>query len=202
MIAVLSLLIIASVTLLIGRVATLALTATGMPREAARFQARSALTGVGFTTSESEYVFGHPVRRRIVMELMFVGPIGIIASSGTLIAAMATASGARQATTRMAALAVGLLVLVVGSRSRWVDRHLTSVLALIVRRTTHLDVRDYAKMLRLAGDYEIAELRVEPGDWLAGRTLAEADLPHEGILVLGIVHQRRLPPSACRSGSH
>lgn len=186
-IAVLSLLIIALVTVFIGRVATLALTATGMPLEAARFQARSALTGVGFTSHESEQAMSHPVRRRIVMQLMFVGPIGIIASSGTLIAALTTASGAAQATGRLAALVVGLVALVLGSRNRWVNRRLTGLVAAVVRRTTHLDVRDYAGLLRLAGEYEVAELLIERDDWLSDRTLAAADLPHEGILVLGIV---------------
>jgi len=186
-VAVLSLLIIALVTVLIGRVATLALTATGMPLEAARFQARSALTGVGFTTDESEQAMRHPVRRRIVMQLMFVGPIGIIASSGILITALTTSSGPRQATGRLVTLVVGLVALVLGSRSRLVNRSLTGLVAAVVRRTTDLDVRDYAGMLRLAGDYEVAELLVEPDDWLAGRTLAAADLPHEGVLVLGIV---------------
>jgi len=38
--------------------------------EAAHFQARSALTGVGFTTSESELIVGHPARRRIVESLV------------------------------------------------------------------------------------------------------------------------------------
>jgi len=35
-------------------------TATGLSRESARFQARSALTGGGFTTTESEAVVRHP----------------------------------------------------------------------------------------------------------------------------------------------
>lgn len=41
--------------------------------------------------------------------------------------------------------------------------------------------------MRLSGHYEVAELLVEPGDWIVGRTLAAADLAHEGVLVLGIV---------------
>ena len=36
--------------------------ATGTSSELARFQARSAFTGVGFTTSEAESVVLHPVR--------------------------------------------------------------------------------------------------------------------------------------------
>lgn len=60
MIAILSLLAVLIVSLLITRIATVALTLTGLPRELARFQARSAFTGVGFTTSETEKVVNHP----------------------------------------------------------------------------------------------------------------------------------------------
>ncbi len=57
----------------------------------------------------------------------------------------------------------------------------------IVRRVTDVDVRDYGNMLRLSGDYGISALLVEADDWLADRTLAELDLSHEGLVVLGIV---------------
>ncbi len=67
--AVLSLVVVVALGLLTTRVATVALTMTGMSLEHARFQARSALTGTGFTTSEAEAVVGHPARRRIVMAL-------------------------------------------------------------------------------------------------------------------------------------
>lgn len=66
------------VSLLITRVATIALTLTGLSREVARFQARSALTGSGFTTTESENMMIHPIRRRILMHLMLVGNAGIV----------------------------------------------------------------------------------------------------------------------------
>ena len=48
------------VSLLVTRVAAIALSVTGLSRESARFQARSAFTGVGFTTSEAESVVNHP----------------------------------------------------------------------------------------------------------------------------------------------
>ena len=70
MTAVLILLLILLVALLINRIATAALMSTGMSRQYAKFQARSAFTGVGFTTSEAEEVVSHPVRRRIVMILI------------------------------------------------------------------------------------------------------------------------------------
>ena len=51
---------------------------------------------------------------------------------------------------------------------------------------TDLDVRDYASLLRLAGEYSVIEMRVRPDEWLANKTLAELDLRSEGALVLGI----------------
>ena len=58
--AVASLLVVIVISLMVTRMATIALTATGLSRESARFQARSAFSGAGFTTSESEAVVRHP----------------------------------------------------------------------------------------------------------------------------------------------
>ena len=54
MLSIISLLVVLTLSIVVTRVATVALTYTGLSRESARFQARSAFTGVGFTTSESE----------------------------------------------------------------------------------------------------------------------------------------------------
>lgn len=51
MIAAASVLFILAVSLLITRIATVALQLTGVSKANARFQARSAFTGVGYTTS-------------------------------------------------------------------------------------------------------------------------------------------------------
>ncbi|HWH13902.1 MAG TPA: hypothetical protein VNT51_04095 [Miltoncostaeaceae bacterium] len=59
MIALASVFVVVIVSLLVTRVATVLLTATGLSREVARFQARSALSGVGFTTGEAESVVNH-----------------------------------------------------------------------------------------------------------------------------------------------
>jgi hypothetical protein len=64
MVGILSFLVILLVSVLITKVATIALAHTGLSHESARFQARSAFTGVGFTTNEAERVVTHPVRRR------------------------------------------------------------------------------------------------------------------------------------------
>src|SRR5699024_9833199 len=85
MIAAISLFIVVFLSVLITRIATIALTHTGLSRESARFQARSALTGSGFTTSESEKVVSHPVRRRIILLLMLIGNAGIVTAVSSLI---------------------------------------------------------------------------------------------------------------------
>ena len=80
MLPVISLLVALTFALVITRVATVALTLTGLPKQSARFQARSAFTGTGFTTGEAESVLGHPVRRRIIMLLMLLGNLGLVTS--------------------------------------------------------------------------------------------------------------------------
>jgi hypothetical protein len=78
MTVLISLLIAIFLSILVTRIATVAFTLTGLSHEAASFQPLSALCGVGFTTSESESVVNHPVRRRIVMLVVRLGNIGII----------------------------------------------------------------------------------------------------------------------------
>jgi len=85
MVAISSLLLVLVFSLLITRIATIALTYTGLSRQSAKFQARSAFTGVGFTTSESEKVVNHPVRRRILLLMMLVGNAGIVTVIATFI---------------------------------------------------------------------------------------------------------------------
>jgi hypothetical protein len=202
--AVVSVLIVLTLSLLIGRIATVALTVTGIPREIARFQARSALTGSGFTTTESENVVGHPVRRRIIMALMLTGNIGAAGLIASLIGSFVGISSAGRGLLRASVLLGGLVVLLLVAKSPWVDRKMAGLIAAAVRRLTDLDVRDYAGMLRLKGDYAVSELYVEPDDWIADTELAALDLPHEGVLVLGIVRAdgRYLGAPTGRSMAH
>lgn len=73
MLSIVSLLIVLTLSILVTRIATVALAHTGLSRESAKFQARSAFTGVGFTTNESEKVVNHPIRRRILLLRMLLG---------------------------------------------------------------------------------------------------------------------------------
>lgn len=185
MIAAASLIVVVVVSLLITRVATVVLTLTGLSRESARFQARSALSGVGFTTSEAEGVVNHPVRRRVVMLLMLLGSAGIVTVVGALIISLGNADAGERAD-RLALLVGGLLALWLVARSQWVDRRLSSLIARMLNRVTDLDARDYSALLHLSADYTVLEMAVQEGDWIAGRALAELKLRDEGVLVLGL----------------
>lgn len=187
MIAVLSLLLVLSLSILVTRVATIALAHTGLARESARFQARSAFTGAGFTTDESERVVNHPVRRRIVLLLMLLGNAGIVTAVSSLILAfVGQQDGGLSLFWKIALLVLGVVALWAVATSRWVDRRLSRLIDRMLRRFTSLDTRDYAHLMHLAGEYRLAELAVADGDWIAGRSLGEVKLRDEGILVLGI----------------
>ncbi len=186
MYGVILLLVVAMLSLLITRVATIALTATGMSRPSARFQARSALSGVGFTTTESEAVVGHPARRRIIMALMLVGSVGLATSIAGILAGVVGKADTTDRLTRAVVLIGGLGVIYWVSMSKRVDRRLSSVIGRALARFTDLDVRDYAALLHVSGEYEVKEMLAVPGAWMTGRTLGELRLRDEGVLVLGV----------------
>lgn len=185
MIALAGLLVVILVSLLVTRIATVALALTGLSRESARFQARSALSGVGFTTSEAESVVNHPVRRRVVMVLMLLGGASFVTALGALVLSFAgTDSGQRG--TRLLIVVGGLFVIWLLARNKWADRGLSRLIARGLGRWTDLDARDYAALLHLSGPFAVMEMAVDADDWLAGRTLGDLRLRDEGVLVLGI----------------
>lgn len=185
MVAIVSLLAILTLSIVITRVATVMLTATGLSRDIAQFQARSAFSGAGFTTNESESVVNHPVRRKIVLQLMLLGAAGIVTSLTSLLLSFSGASGG-QTGRRIAVLLIGLAGLRLLAGSRIVDRALTRVTEWALRRYTRLNVRDYDKLLHISDDFTVAEIEPSEGDWVLGRRLEELALRAEGIIVLGI----------------
>jgi len=185
-IGIVALLTVLGLSLLVTRIATVALTLTGLSHEAARFQARSAFTGTGFTTSEAEHAVNHPVRRRIIMSLMLLRSAGIVTILLSLILSFVGAEDGSGKLYRLLWLVGGVAVLWLLSASRWVDRFVRYVMTWALKRWTDLDVRDYVGLLRLSGDYVIRELHMDEGDWLVGRTLSDCRLRQEGVSIIGI----------------
>jgi hypothetical protein len=186
MFAIISLIVIIVVSIIVVRVATVALTLTGLSTPLARFQARSAFTSTGFTTSETEKVMRHPVRRRIIMTLMILGNAGIVTAISSLIISFVGADSSIGLWLRIALLAAGLSLLWMLVYSEWIDHRISRGIQNALQRWTDLEIRDYAGLLHLTGDYLVVELNVNPDGWLADKKLTELKLDSEGILVLGI----------------
>ena len=194
MAAIVSLLITITIALLVTRIGAVALALTGLSQEVARFQARSAFTGVGFTTSESEKIVNHPVRRRILMILMFWGNIGIAAVIASTIASFAGPDQDNPTFEQLVEYWAPLLGVLIGGlcllwivfTSRYFDKAISHWVEYALLRWTNLDVRDYTSLLHLHNGYVVMELQVRKGDWIGGKDLSESSLSAEGVLVLGL----------------
>ncbi|MFW6286328.1 MAG: TrkA C-terminal domain-containing protein [Candidatus Sumerlaeota bacterium] len=189
-IGIIAALTVLALSLLITRIATVALSLTGLSYEAAKFQARSAFTGTGFTTSEAERVVDHPVRRKIIMAIMVARSAGFVTILISLMLSFAT-EGAHELSRliRLSWLSGGVLVLWIISQSDFVERWLAHVIKRALDRWTDLEACDYVELLKLSGEYSVREVHVKENDWLAGKRLDECNLDKEGVLVMG-VHRR------------
>ncbi|MFO7803799.1 MAG: TrkA C-terminal domain-containing protein [Desulfovermiculus sp.] len=186
MISIVSLLVVIFLSILITRIATIALTHTGLTRESAKFQARSAFSGAGFTTSESELVVNHPVRRKIVMFLILIGNAGIVAAVSTLMLGFVHQGDEANMILRVVLLIGGIALLWGFASSHFVDRWLFRIIDSMLKRFTKLNITDYASLLHLTGEYRLAEMKIRQDDWLNERRLRDSRLRNEGINVLGI----------------
>lgn len=188
MIPALTVIIIISFSVLITKIATIALMHTGLSRQSAKFQARSAFTGVGYATQESENIVNHPVRRRIIMTLMLLGNAGIVSVIAGLLLTLLNEKDPHNLSiaTRLGLLLTGIFLLILLFNSKIVNRGLSRIIHFALKRYTKLNVRDYSGLLHLSGEYEISEIYVEENDWLAQKNLAELSLPKEGLFILGI----------------
>ncbi len=188
--ALITFLLVVFSSIVIIRIGTVALQMTGLSREIAAFQAQSAFSGVGFTTSESEYVVSHPVRRKIIRLLMLLGSAGITSAMASLVLTY-IGQTASQMVWNTVWILIGLTGLYAFSRSKFIDRVMSRIIAWALVKWTRIKVLDYEQVLGLSRGYSISILRVRPGGWLDGRSLRELKLDEEGVLVLGIFRKNR-----------
>ncbi len=187
MIPALTVIIILTVSILVTKIATIALMHTGLSRQSSKFQARSAFTGVGYATQEAENLVNHPVRRKIIMLLMLLGNAGIVSVIASLMLTFLDDKDPTHGhTARLLLLIGGIGFLLILFNSKLVNRGLSKIIHFALQRYTKINVLDYSGLLHLAGEYEISEIFVEDDDWLANKSLASLALPKEGLFILGI----------------
>lgn len=161
--AALSVFFILSASIFVVRVAAVALRITGLPENSSRFQALSAFTGAGFTTSESEMVVNYPIRRRIVSLLMIIGNMGFVTVFAAVVVSFVRTEGETGAVAEQLGWLVGGLVLLwVLMLNGTADRILCSFIGNILEATTFLGKRSFHRLAQIGDGYSICEHAVGP----------------------------------------
>ena len=187
MLAVLSVIVILTISIIVNKIATAMLVNTGLSTHLARFQARSAFTGSGFTTAESEKVTRHPVRRRIIFHLMLIGNAGIVTVMASILLTFVNHNEKLIPWYyNLGVILAAVIILSILSSSNKIDTWITKVINKSLGRYTNMKNKDFNSLYKLTGDYRIVELEVQKGDWIAEKTTQEAKLREEGISILGI----------------
>ena len=186
MIAAITLFLVVSLSALITKISTILLVHTGLSTESAKFQSRSAYTGVGFSTSESEQIMTHPVRRKIIFNLMLIGNAGIVTVMSSLILTFVLPETLASKLYGLIIVVVGMIVVWFAINSQWIDKALSIMINRMLKRYSDMEILDYAAILHLRDDFKISEKLIGEEDWMANKTLKDLNLRQEGLIVLGI----------------
>lgn len=186
MTAIITLIFIALFSFLAIKVATIALMMTGLSFDTASFQSYSAFFGVGFTTREAELVVNHPVRRRIIRDLILVGNIGLTSALATMVATFVQGNNVFESLMIiLAAVAIALVISYIG-RLRWFRRALDRIIAYSLSRAGLVRALDYELLLRVDHGYVVSEYLVEDGNPLVGKMLRHSRPWDSGVVILAI----------------
>jgi len=185
MVALFSLLIVITLSVIVVRIGGMAFELTGLSSEIATFQAQSAFSGTGFTTEESESIVKHPVRRNIARILMLLGTAGLTSSITTLILTFIGQTG-EELVIRAAILTTGVLLLFLFSKSKAIYNITKKAILPVLKKTISAQMCDYAEILGISRGYNISRSIVKKDSWMVNRKLKNLKLELEGILVLAV----------------
>ena len=186
MYAVATFLVVAVITLALGQLATGALIATGVPPEIAAFQARSAFSGAGFTTTEAENVVNHPARRRIIATTMFAGSLGTPTLVVTVLLGF-VAPGPGSTVERTLVLLSGAFLIVMTVLNKVVRRWLVGVGNRYTARRLRPALGGGAEeILSLGDDFVVDAIRLDADPAPTARSLRSLAHSFPGVTVLGI----------------
>jgi len=194
MTAIVTLIFIALFSLLAIKVATTALMMTGLSFDTASFQSYSAFFGVGFTTKEAELVVNHPVRRRIIRDLILVGNIGLTSALATMVATFVQGSNTFESL--MVILIAVIVAIAISAMSRLdsVRKTLDHIIAYTLTQAGLVRALDYELLLRVEHGYVVSEYLIEPANPLVGKMLRESRPWDTGVIVLAIRRDDNLLP--------
>lgn len=184
--ALLTLLVIVTASLVAVRVGSTALMMTGLSWDTASFQSYSAFFGVGFTTKEAELVVDHPVRRRIIRYLIFVGNVGLTSALATLVVTFVQIEGTKAFFRTIGWIVGGLVGFGVFAKLGPVRRLFDWSIRKALVELGAVRALDYESLLHVHSGFVVSEVEVLEGSPLAGKTLRQSRPGDVGIVVLGI----------------
>lgn len=154
-----------------------------MPEEKAKFQVISLMTGVGFTTKESEIVTRNPDIRRIAQFIMLTGYLGTATSISFLINILRNE-------VKPLDIAI-LLVLLLAVLWMLSNKHITLYIDMVFERFIFKQMKKRSSkniytMLKQSSDYGLYQIYVKGTHSMVGKTLIEANLKENKIQVLNI----------------
>jgi len=156
-----------------------------LPEDVARFQTRSAFTGAGFTTSESETVVNHPLRRRIISMLMLIGNLGLVTVLATVIVSLVDTVETVRSMVNQLSWIVGMLVLLwIVALNPLADRLMCAFVSRLLKRHSAFPDDAPHLLLQMPAGHNVSEMRVSAEFENDGARLA--DIFVSGIRVLGI----------------
>ncbi len=191
MVSIISFFIVLIISFLLIRICSVMLKLTGISSDIARFQASSAFTGTGFTSTEAEVITSHPVRRRIIIFLMFIGNAGFISFVSSLIISLTSAESKKGMFINAGIIIGGTILLFMISRSKTINKILSKIIESMLKKWTKLNITDYENLLKISDDYQISKTNIGEKSNLAEKTLSELKLSEKGILILGINRDKK-----------
>ena len=165
------------------RLAAVALRLTGLPEQNARFQAMSALTGTGYTTTEAEMIVNYPIRRKINTWLMIFGNLGIVSVLSTLMISFVRTDADMSAILTQLGWMVGItFVFFFIMLNPFVDRMICGFIGFMLEKFTFLGGRRYKRLLQLGNQLSVGEHQ-----FFAQESLSPDDIQlEEGVSILAI----------------
>jgi len=191
---IVALLVIILVSLLAVRVGSTALMMTGLSWDTASFQSYSAFFGVGFTTREAEMVVNHPVRRRIIRDLILAGNVGLTSALATLVATLMQHPDTAHPLILIGCL-VGVIVLMFYLfRVGWLQRSIDRLIQRALEQTGLVRVLDYELLLRIQSGYCVSEIELLADTLIVDKTLRESRPWDHGVVILAIKRDGKTVP--------
>ena len=163
---------------------SIAFEATGMERSQARFQALSAITGTGFTTSEAEAVVNHPQRRKIASRLIVVGTTGLM---GTIVALILFIRVGLRAPSPIIIIGIVIILVTIALLVKLgaINKLTGAIVGRLRRPKLTADLTTEA-IIHQTGQYGIARISVGQREPESSFTIQDTGLAERGLTILAI----------------